>query len=299
MPTDVIQTFTITPTATLAIKTPTFTPKPLTPTFSPQEIAGTVLTDLSIDEMDAFSPDGMCEWKRLMAFPVTELAVNNYAGQYFTYVTVTCANQAPLVLVNEWKDWGLGYPQTSLLGWSADGGYAYYDDAIIPDGCQPPGGFQGNVRRVNLGDGKIEPIPITLTGGLTLSPDTTKMIFYDRETAEVGVFDFVTGKEQRMPFEIPEGVSNWFAGEFTWSPDGNNAVFLIQYGDACFPSGSSIRRIDLEGIPAQSESDWVTTLLEKEDGLISILEWSQLDRILISVDNIEWWLDPWSGNLVR
>jgi hypothetical protein len=295
--TQVANTPSATATQILPTRLPTFTPRPPAPTLSPQEIAGSVLTDLSIDETHEYSPDGMCEWKRLMAYPVTEQASYQYNGQYFTYVTITCANQEPWVLVNEWKDWGLGYPLTSLLGWSSDGKFGYYDDAIIPDGCQPVGGFQRNVRRVELASGKITAFSISLMGGLTLSPDTTRAIYYDRDPDEVGVYDFTTGQELHIPFEVPSDLEGWSGGDFIWSPDGNNAIFLIKSGDACFPSGSSVHRVNLQGTPSQSGSSRVVTLLDRPDDLISIIEWNQPDHILITVDNVEWWLDPWTGKL--
>ena len=38
---------------------------------------------------------------------------------------------------------------------------------------------------------KLRPIRITWTGGMVLSPDTTKVVYYDHQKTEVGVYDLV------------------------------------------------------------------------------------------------------------
>jgi hypothetical protein len=192
--------------------------------------------------------------------------------------------------VDKWGEAGLGYPLPDLLGWSADGKYAYFYNSIIPDGCQPIGGFQQDLRQVDLTMGNIRSIPISWTGGMALSPDSTKVIYYDRQKAEVGIYDLAIQEEQRIPFELPKGMEDWFAGDFTWSPDGQMAVFIIRYGDACGPSGDYLRLVDLQMYN-------VRTLLKKENQSISIVEWTEKDRVLITIEGEKWWLDPASGSL--
>ena len=71
---------------------PTYTPRP---TLNPLDIAKTVLTELSIDETHDPSPNGYCEWKRIIASSSGEIS-DKYNNQFFTYVTVTCANKEEL-----------------------------------------------------------------------------------------------------------------------------------------------------------------------------------------------------------
>jgi WD40-like Beta Propeller Repeat len=294
---------TATPSATLAPTTTPTRPPPTstvvfvkitpTPTESPLDIAGQVLTELRIDTETKYSPDrGIKEWQRLMAFPTTESAGRKYGSQFFTYLTVK--NYQPVektwVLVDKWQEWGFGYPIPELLGWSADNQSLYFYDAHIPDGCQPLGGFQADLRRVDLATGAIQPIPISWTGGMALSPDTTKMIYYDYPTVEVGIYDTVAHRQQRIPFELSAGLESWYAGDFTWSPDGQSALFVIEYGDACFPTGASLRWID----PRTSA---VTTLIEREKQFLSILSWTEPNKVLVSIDDVQQVLDPLTGKL--
>jgi len=98
-------------------KPPTLTPRP---TLNPLEIASIVLTDLSIEVTHEYSPNGYCDWKRIIGWS----ADVKYNNQFFTSATITCANQEkPWVLVESWTEQGLGYPLTSLLGWSSDEKY--------------------------------------------------------------------------------------------------------------------------------------------------------------------------------
>jgi len=286
---------TLAPTVTATRPPPTATVVKLlaTPTLSPLDVAGQVLTELSIEKETKYSPDrGIKEWQRLMAFPTTESAARKYGSQFFTYVTLSNAfpEQKTWVLVEKWQEWGFGYPIPELLGWSADNQSLYFYDAHIPDGCQPIGGFQQDLIQVELASGGIHPIPISWTGGMTLSPDTTKMIYYDYPTVEVGIYDTVAHRQQRIPFELPAGLESWYAGDFTWSPNGGSALFVIEYGDACFPTGASLRRVD-------PQANKVTTLLEREKQYLSILSWSEPDKVLISIDKVQQVLDPLTGKL--
>ena len=286
---------TATPTATTTSlppkRVPTFTPPPPNPTLSQQEIAVTILTELSIDETHAYSPNGMCEWKRLLANPITESARDKYNGQFFTYVTVSCGNQEkPWVLVNKWALAQEGYSIPDLLGWSAEEKSAYYYDSIIPDGCQPLGGFQQNLRQVDLGNGNLHTFPLAWTGGISLSPDTAKVVYYDQNTSEIGIYDLNSGAEQHFPFDVPASSNGWFAGNFTWSPDGKDVLFLIQYGDACFPTGDSVQKVDLQG-------NKINTVLEQNNKIISISGWSEPGVVTISMDGKSWNLDPFTGSI--
>jgi len=272
-------------------KLPTYTLPPPRPTINPLDIASTILTELTIDETHDYSPNGYCVWKRIIAWPDSEAAQLKYNNQYFTYIVVNCGNQdKPWILVEKWTEAGLGYPLTSLLGWSVDRQYLYFYDRIIPDGCQPIGEFQQDLRQVNLNNGTIQSFPITWTGGMAISPDSSKVIYYDRQTVNVVIYDLSEQQEQRIRFDLPIGLESWFAGDFTWSPDGKSAIFIIEYGDACFPSGVSLRRVD-------PQANKVTTLLERENQSLSILGWSEPNKVLISINKEQQVLDPITGML--
>jgi hypothetical protein len=274
-------------------RTSTTTPTPPTPspTLSPQDNAETILKELYIEKEWTASPNGMCVWENLLGYTNTEAASLKYNNQIFEYATVTCGGDSKKwVLVDKWAEGGLGYSIPALLGWSVDGNYLYFYDKVIPDGCQPLGGFQQDLRRANLSNGNINSIPIPFTGGLVLSPNTTKLVYYDPQTIEVATFDLETGQEKRIHFELPLTNDTWSAGNFTWSPDENNVVFIIQWGP-CSPVGISLRRINFL-------TNAITTLYESENPNISILKWQDSNHILISIDKKECWLDPNTGNIV-
>ena len=113
----------------------------------------------------------------------------------------------------------------------------------------------------------------------------------------MGVYDLGEGVEERFPIDPPIRINDWFAGDFTWSPDGKSALFIVQYGDACSPTGTSVRRVDLERNPVHPSRGNVYSLVERDDYSISILEWTQPERVLISLVGDTWWLYPDSGNI--
>jgi len=278
-------------TPVFPIKAPTYTPTSPIPTLSPQEIAGTILKDLNIDKEWKPSPNGMCVWERLLGYTNTEVASIKYNNQIFEYVTVSCGPEPKkLVIVDQWAEGGLGYSIPALLGWSVDENYLYFNDAVIPDGCQPLGGYQKDLRKVNLASGEIVSFPLNLVEGMTLSPLTDAVIYSDPQTIEVGIYDLNASMEKRIPIKLPEGLEYWEVGNFTWSPDSKMVVFIVQYGDPCFPVMYSLRQVD-------RASNQIITLLEKENQVISIVEWNATDRVLISIDKKDYWLNPMTGGV--
>lgn len=287
-----------TPGSTLestAIFRPTYTKPAPAPTLNPNEIASRLFSDLNIEKQTLFSPDGLCSWERLLAWPLTEKALTKYGYQFFVRVNVSCVRpktheEVNWVLVNEWQEQNLGYSIPDLLGWSADGNTLYFHDSIIPDGCQPIGGFQENFRQVDLSTGNITLLFSEMRSGASLSPDTTRIVYYDMQNMDVGVYTLLSGEVQHIPFSIPEKDTYWDVGDFTWSPDGQRVLFVLVSGDACFPSAAYIMRMDV----TKGE---IKIVLTNEGQYFSILEWVEPTRVLISVGQEQKTLDPFTGTL--
>jgi len=272
----------------------TVTPRP-TASLSPLEVASAVLSDLAIETQSLYSPDGRCTWHRLQAWSMTEAAQRKYEHRFFISATVTCVRaetneKVNWLLVDEWKEQGLGYSIPALLGWSADGNYLYFYDNIIPDGCQPLGGFQDNLRQVDLDTGDILSLLMGLKSGYSLSPDTTRLVFYDIQTADIGSYDFASGKVQHFPLAATGQADERWVGDLTWSPDGRSLLFVVIYGDPCYPGGASILHLD-------PQSGQVKILLTTEGQILSIIDWVASERVLISVGGEQHALDPSSGVL--
>jgi len=222
------------------------------------------LTEFYITTERNFSPGpANCTWELLTAFPQSEAANLKFDGLFFTYVTLNCFRPGEIdedwVLMEEWREGGLGYPVPNLLGWSADGKFMYFYDLIIPDGCSPPGGFQRDLRAVDLMTGEIRPIPIVLTSGFSLSPDTSRVSYYRWEEKEVGVYTFASGDEQRFPFDIPDNLSDWYAETLPGH----------RRGRACCSSSSTAMPVSRQGARSTgsiSRQVWSVPLWRKTGG---------------------------------
>lgn len=265
-------------------------------TPGPLELASTVFSDLYIDTQLQYSPDGRCTWDRLQAWPQEEGNQQKYEGKFYIRASLSCIrgeeyNQVNWMLVEEWNDAGLGYSIPALLGWSVDGSYLYFYDDIKPDGCQPPGGFQDNLRRVDLDSGIVRQILSGSFSGLSLSPDSSRIAYYDIQNRSIGSHTFVSGESQTYPFSVPAPVDEWWLRDLTWSPDMGSLLFVVEYGDACFLDGASIQKLDLETGNLQA-------LFSSSDQTISIIGWNEPGRVQIWVGPDLRWLDPVSGALL-
>jgi hypothetical protein len=258
-----------------------------------------VLTGLDIEVISQYSPSKLWEVERLIAYPITDESIQEYSNQFYTNLKIACVSQScfPAVgrlewgLIDVWSEAELGYHVPETLGWSADENIFYFYDAILPDGCQPFGGFQGNLRRIDLRSGKVEQIPLTWTGGITISPDSRRVSYYDRWTAEVGIYDLESGEEEIWPFDLLTEDDYWYAGDFVWSPDSQSFLFRILHGDPCFPTGTSIHRVDLQNTGIQ-------TILQEYGKFYDIVEWVDVNRVLLDGEREQqWWLDQNTGVL--
>jgi hypothetical protein len=264
-----------------------------TPTYQPFS-SGAGVPDLAKFEVvtaTSISPDGEWVVEKMMAFPTERSA--EYGEVYLAFLKVASADgRAGWVVVDEWSHFGLGYPQPEVLGWSLDGRYLYMADVVFPDGCPPPGGWQEDLRRVDLQDGQVELLTPGWSGPLALSPLVDRVAAFDRETSEVILIDLKTQEEQRLPFE-PGTDGYWDAGGFVWSPAGNALAFTVLQGDFCGPPSTSILRVHL---PSGS----IRMLVEKDERAFFTQAWELAGKILL-VDKFgqDWQLDLTTGELAR
>ena len=178
------------------------------------------------------------------------------------------------------------------MGWSGDGHYLYVVDDIIPDGCQVPGGYHGNLRRVDLQSGEVEQIVENgFFGSIALSVDGERVIYRELGDVEVAVLDLQSLGEQRI--KIDPGVDEsdfWLVGKFSWSPDGKRVLFPITY-DACFPAGSKLLIVDVAQLTSR-------TILEKDQRTFSVVGWNEPNSAqLVDQDGKYWQLNLSTGEL--
>jgi hypothetical protein len=284
------------PPASTAILRPTYTKPNPVPTLNSNEIASSVFSDLKVKTQILNSPNGRCSWDRLIASSIGETAVEKYDNLFYVRLSLNCIlgdeyEEVNWVLVDEWKPQGLGYSIPAVLGWSADGSKLYFYDEIISDGCAPIDGFQENFRQVNLDSGNITMLFTEMRSGASLSSDTTRLVYYDMQNKDVGVYTFASGEVQHTPLTLPDPPVYWSVGDFTWSPDGQSVLFVMVVGDACNPNGASIQQLDVAR--GEIKIKWISTVQTA-----SIIEWVDPNRVVITIGQEQHLLDPISGALV-
>jgi len=274
---------------------PTYTRLAPVPTLSANEVASSVFSDLAVETQRFYSPNGRCTWDRLLAYAITDTAIKEYDNQFYVRVSVSCIlveeyKEVNWLPVDGWVGQGLGYSIPALLGWSVDGKRMYYYDQVIPDGCQPVGEWQENFRQLDLETGNVTLLFREMRSGASLSPDSTRLVYYDIGNKDVGVYTLASGVVQHIAFKIPDQSDYWDLGEFTWAPDGQSVLFVMLVGDACNPSGAFIQKVDLTR--GEIKVKWFST-----ERIASIVEWIEPTRVVITIGQEQHLLDPNSGIL--
>jgi len=206
--------------------------------------------------------------------------------KYHSLVSITdFQHNRRQVVVDEWRDYGLGYPTT--IGWSGDGSRLYLTDQLRPDGCGPV--FVENLRQVDVQTGEITPLAARLGLFPIISPGGERLASIGVE--EVIIKSLSSGVEMPVPFAKPEG--NWLPEAPVWSPDGNHLLLPITH-DPCGlleERTGSLMLFDLVRATYR-------TLIERDKRLLSPLSWPLEDTAQLSDSaGSTWWLDVPAGEV--
>lgn len=201
------------------------------PSSMPTE-AATPLPDFgrfSIDVRRFPSPDRSSTASILTAFPRS-------AGDYY----VRLEAHANHVVIDEWRQGGLGYTTPAVLGWSADAKTLYIATSTVPDGCAPFD-LLSNVQSISIPYGSPKSLPLEVNGPLSLSPDGSliasvqdgTLVLYSLKGELLSEMDLSLGESDR-------------AGSIAWVPSSERIAFVVQR-NAC--NGQVLSEILLASVP--------------------------------------------------
>jgi len=190
-------------------------------------------------------------------------------------------NQETLVAEQLQYCGGLGAFGLSILQWSLDSRYLYYNQSRqgVPDGACGP--WIPPLNRYDTSSGENQ-----LIGPGVFSPDQNKLVVW--QGGELIFWD-VNGEEiGRTEVEDNESTITTFA----WSPD-SQALIYLQNENQCPPYGNST--LTQVGLPGLDQ----TVLLETQNPVFGDLRWEDPERIdLIDSDGQVWFFYPASGELI-
>lgn len=201
------------------------------PSSTPTE-AATPLPDFgrfSIDVRTFPSPDRSSTASILTAFPRS-------AGEYY----VRLEAHENHVVIDAWRQWGLGYAIPTVLGWSADSKTLYIATSTIPDGCAPFD-LMSDVRSISIPYGSPKPVPLEVTGPLSLSSDG--LMVANVQEGALRLYSLDGGEIAQMDLSLDESDR---AGSIVWAPSSKKLVFAIQH-NAC--DGQVLSEILLATVP--------------------------------------------------
>ena len=260
------------------------TAEPIEPTPTPMPTATpTPEATPEIEPWTSSSPDG----KWIVTGGMSEPFLEGDVEKYRTQLIVASADGAiEWTAVNESRNWGLGYTTPQVFHWSRDGRYLYFTNVAAPDGCVL---FVNgsDLYRVDLVTGEVEAILPARAWWLALSPDeqTLAYLYWNGSALEVVLRGVESGDEKQAT--LPDS-NELQAGNIVWSPDGESLLLVTA---RCPPRDYSILRLDAASLK------W-TTLIDKNPQPISILEWPEAGRAVLSgEDGRRWWMDAATGRI--
>ena len=265
-------TATSRPTTTVA---PTEIPQ--TPTVNPS-IAATVIA-LSPPRIlsSSLSPDGKWRAKVLIHdFVLMDPQLNTHSNAVEILNLIRVSDQKEFIIETSLRNWPDYLGGIRGLVWSPNGQYFYYTDTRerVPEGLCAY--WARPVKRVLAESQEVE-----LVGGGHLSPDKTKLAFWQNNNIVIWSLD--DGEIARIPAVIPDA----FKSQIAWSFDSQSLVYL-QTQAGCPPFGKSyMTHLDLSEMTQ-------TLLIESEDPSFYWLTWDAPSRISLADEGG----NVWKFNLV-
>lgn len=193
-------------------------------------------------------------------------------------------------VIDEWRNWGLGYDTPVPLHWSADGASLYITNYPVPDGCAV---FVNgsDLWRLGLTDGGLTELMPFASLSLALSPDETRLAFASYGAGgpqQLVVHDLTSGVEQFVDIVYQPNVQ---LGNLVWSADGTQVLLTVAH-DPCLSSWRhSTVLVDLTTSSAR-------TLVAEDARQLVVEEWPAGGPALLwDKDGSAWKLDPVTGEI--
>jgi hypothetical protein len=239
------------------------------------------------DARQSTSPDGRYAARIVVAMP--QLSDGTLVGDtYHVQVSVVdFQDNNKQVVVDEWRNYGLGYTTPDLLGWSADSKDFFMVESGVPDGCGPL--FYENLRRVEVESNHSTLVAENPGRAPALSPDGSRLASIGE--GDLLVSDFESGDQLAIPFETPS--TDYWADGITWSPDGGRLLFSATLNPcgAYEELSSSLYLADLA-------SGSIRSLLEADSRQLGALSWPLDDLVqLRDPGGQDYWLTVSTGEV--
>jgi hypothetical protein len=249
------------------------------PTPDLQTLDGNVLVSTS--------PDGWWQAEALTAKTQKEHEINL---EYLRVSVSQTDGNLRWVVQEEWREIGLGMSYPTTFTWSMDGLWLYYYEHGSADGCDWFG-FDTNLRRVSLADGRMETLELFEPGRgglISISPDGEKLAYLRGSLLTIS--NLATLESFTLPIEQP--AAEWDAGGVVWAPEGEGLALTI-VENACSSQGwrtgiMLVNILEKSGryLVQSSETPWMTHRWEKERGLLVRLENGQSGQVDLQTGKI-------------
>lgn len=297
-----------TPVTPLGIASPTNSPKiiptipsstnttviTVTKTLLPTDLQRTPdPTEMNIDQWESTSPDGKWIARGTYASPKSE---SDLGVDHILLFLENTSEKIQWTAIDMWREIGLGFTYPQPVKWSQDGGYFYFTNTPVVEGCKALPVNGSDLLRVDLLTGDVREIIPGIAFWISLSPDEDMLAYIKQISSNLWVHHLNTGNEKEIA--IDPGV-DFDAGNIVWSPNGQLLALTLANrpcagdytGSGIFAQSTSILIVDIATLEVRKITDG-------DKRRLVTVKWFEADKIeLEDPIGISWILDAINGEI--
>jgi Tol biopolymer transport system component len=176
-----------------------------------------------------------------------------------------------------WRETDLGYTYPQPVKWSQDGGYFYFTNTPVVEGCKALPVNGSDLQRVDLKTGDIREILPNIAFWISLSPDESLLAYIKQVSSNLWVRNLNTGEEKEI--NIDPGL-DFDAGNIVWSPNGQLLALTLANqpctgnypGSGIYAESTSILIVDISTFE-------VKKIAEGDKRRLVTSAWNEIDKI--------------------
>lgn len=230
--------------------------------------------EMDISQWESVSPDKKWTARGMYASSKRDSTLE---ADYVQLIIQNNEDARHWVVIDLWRDLGLGSTHPQPVKWSLDGKYFYFTNLPIVEGCKALPTNGSDLQHVDLETGGVNEVIPPIAYWISLSPDESWLAYIKQVDLELWLRNVKSGEEKKII--IDPGI-DFDAGNLIWSPKGDMLTLTLAIqpctGD---PTESGIYAKSTSIIVIDPSTLKVSTVVKEDPRRLVTSAWNEDDQV--------------------